>query len=177
MSIQNEILRLQGDSADIAEAIAAKGVTVPAGSCFDDYAELIGQISGGGGGSVLVPTAGDYPVVENAVLGGGGNALTSTGVSITIPVSGTYRLKWNAVRRTNTSGYTWSSRLYRTRDNQTSAIGTEITTWTSTFLQNNSLDIACEAGDVITVYVAGRSNSYCWGGNLSACVSQKLWTN
>lgn len=50
MSIASEILRLQGDSAAIASAIAAKGVTVPSGSGFDDYASLIGQISGGGGG-------------------------------------------------------------------------------------------------------------------------------
>ena len=49
MSIASEITRLQNDSAAIAAAIAAKGVTVPSGSGFDDYATLIGQISGGGG--------------------------------------------------------------------------------------------------------------------------------
>lgn len=48
MSIATEITRLQNDSAAIAAAIAAKGVTVPSGSGFDDYATLIGQISGGG---------------------------------------------------------------------------------------------------------------------------------
>ena len=130
-----------------------------------------------GGGSTLTPTAGDYPVVGNGGIGGGGNALTSTGISITIPVTGTYRLKWCAFRRSNTSGYTWSSQLYRTRNNQTTAIGTAVTTWTSTYYQANTLDIACNAGDVITVYVAGRSNQYSWGGMLTACVAQKLWTN
>ena len=50
MSIADKILALQTDSAAIASAIAAKGVTVPAGSGYDDYATLIGQISGGGGG-------------------------------------------------------------------------------------------------------------------------------
>lgn len=54
MSIASEITRLQNDSAAIAAAIAAKGVTVPAGSGYDDYATLIGQISGGGGGSSQV---------------------------------------------------------------------------------------------------------------------------
>lgn len=49
MSVADEILRLQNDSAAIASAIAAKGVTVPSGSGYDDYATLIGQISGGGG--------------------------------------------------------------------------------------------------------------------------------
>lgn len=46
MSIASEISRLMGDSLAIAQAIEAKGVTVPQGSGFDDYADLIGQISG-----------------------------------------------------------------------------------------------------------------------------------
>ena len=178
MSIASEITRLQNDSSAIATAIAAKGITVPSGSGYDDYAGLIEQISGGGGGgTVLVPTAGDYPVVENADLGGAGSSLTSTGISVTIPVSGTYRFKWCAFRRSTGTSYTWSSRLYRTRNNVTEAIGTENSTWTSTYRQVNSQDIAVEAGDVITVYAAGRSASYTWAGMLSACVAQKLWTN
>ena len=132
---------------------------------------------GGGGGSTLTPTAGDYPVVGNGGLGGGGSNLTSTGISVTIPVSGTYRFKWCAFRRNNSTSYTWSSRLYRTRNGSTNAIGTENSTWTSTYIQSNSQDIACNAGDVITVYVRGRSSSYSWGGYLMACVNQKLWTN
>ena len=130
-----------------------------------------------GGGTVLVPTAGDYPVVSNGGLGGGGNALTSTGISVTIPVAGTYRFKWCAFRRNNSTSYTWGSRLYRTRNGQTNAIGTENTTWTSTYIQTNSQDIECNAGDVITVYVRGRSSSYSWGGMLMACVAQKMWSN
>lgn len=139
---------------------------------------VIGTYTGeGGGGSVLTPTAGDYPVVGDGSLGGGGSNLTSTGVSVTIPVTGTYRFKWCAFRRNNSTSYSWSSRLYRTRSGQTSAIGTENSTWTSTYIQTNSQDIACNAGDVITVYVRGRSSSYSWGGMLTACVAQKLWTN
>lgn len=130
-----------------------------------------------GGGATLTPTAGDYPVVGNGGLGGGGNALTSTGISVTIPVTGTYRFKWCAFRRNNSTSYSWSSRLYRTRNNQTTAIGTENSSWTSTYIQENSQDIECQAGDVITVYVRGRSSSYSWGGMLTACVAQKLWTN
>ena len=130
-----------------------------------------------GGGTTLVPTAGDYPVVSNGGLGGGGSNLTSTGISVTIPVSGTYRFKWCAFRRNNSTSYTWSSRLYRTRSGSTTAIGTENSTWTSTYIQSNSQDIAVNAGDVITVYVRGRSSSYSWGGYLMACVAQKMWTN
>lgn len=138
---------------------------------------VTGSYSGGGGGATLTPTAGDYPVVANGGLGGGGSALTSTGVSVTIPVSGTYRLKWCAFRRNNSTSYTWGSQLYRKRGNTTSAIGTENQTWTSTYIQSNSLDIACEAGDIIYVYVRGRSSTYSWGGYLMACVAQKMWTN
>jgi len=58
MSIASEIQRLQNDSSAIASAIATKGVTVPSGSGFDDYAGLIGQISGGG--SVLPYTPLEY---------------------------------------------------------------------------------------------------------------------
>lgn len=132
---------------------------------------------GGGGGSTLVPTAGDYPVVENANMAViRETALTDTGISITIPVTGTYRLKWSAARN-GTSG-TNSTQLYRTRNGSTSAIGTEITNWTSYYIQNNSLDIACNEGDVITVYARSRSTgNFVAAGNLSACVAQKLWTN
>ena len=167
---------------------ALSQVTVSAVTASIDADIVAGNIKSGvnilgvtgsytGSGSTLTPTAGDYPVVGNGGLGGGGSALTSTGISVTIPVTGTYRLKWCAFRRNNSTSYTWSSQLYRKRGNTTSAIGTTISTWTSTYYQANSLDIACEAGDIIYVYVAGRSNQYSWGGMLTACVNQKLWSN
>ena len=273
MSIADKITALQNASSAIASAIAAKGVTVPSGSGYEDYATLIGNISttsslqsktvnpstsqqtitpdsgydglsqvtvsaiqtetkiatpstsqqtitptsgkyltqvtvsavtssidanitagnikkdvsilgvtgtyeGSGGGTTLVPTAGDYPVVANGGLGGGGSNLASTGISITIPVSGTYRLKWCAFRRSNSGSYSWGSQLYRKRGSSSAAaVGTENTTWTSTYIQSNSLDLACEAGDIIYVYVRGRGSSYSWGGYLMACVNQKMWTN
>lgn len=177
MSVASEITRLQGAKADLRTSIQAKGVTVPASAKLDAYPDYVDAIQTGGGGATLTPTAGDYPVVGNGGLGGGGSALTSTGISVTIPVSGTYRFKWCAFRRNNSTSYTWSSQLYRRRGNTTSAIGTENSTWTSTYIQTNSLDIACEAGDIIYVYVRGRSSSYSWGGMLTACVAQKLWTN
>lgn len=55
MSIASEITRLQNDSAAIASAIAAKGVTVPSGSGYDDYASLIASIQTGGGGGGTNP--------------------------------------------------------------------------------------------------------------------------
>ena len=50
MSIASEIERLQGCRADILQAIADKGVTVPEGSKFEDCSSLIEQIQQGGGG-------------------------------------------------------------------------------------------------------------------------------
>lgn len=52
MSIQSEITRISGNVTNALDAIADKGVTVPAGSNSDDLATLIAQISGGG--SVVV---------------------------------------------------------------------------------------------------------------------------
>lgn len=176
MSIATEIARLQSAKTDIKTAIQAKGVSVPSSAKLDAYDGYIAQIPSGGG-ATLTPTAGDYPVVGNGGLGGGGSALKSTGISVTIPVTGTYRFKWCAFRRNNSTSYTWSSRLYRKRGSTTTAIGTENSTWTSTYIQENSQDIACEAGDEIIVYVRGRSSTYSWGGMLTACVAQKLWTN
>ena len=174
MSIADDLTRIQGAKADLRTAIQGKGVTVPSSAKIDAYPDYVDAIQQG---STLTPTAGDYPVVGNGGLGGGGSNLTSTGISVTIPVTGTYRFKWCAFRRNNSTSYSWSSRLYRTRSGQTTAIGTENSNWTSTYIQTNSQDIACNAGDVITVYVRGRSSTYSWGGMLTACVAQKLWTN
>lgn len=166
------------DTVTVAAVTASIDADIVAGNIKKDV-NILGVVGTyeGSGGATLTPTAGDYPVVGDGNLGGGGSALTSTGVSVTIPVTGTYRFKWCAFRRNNSTSYTWSSRLYRTRSGQTTAIGTENSSWTSTYIQKNSQDIACNAGDVITVYVRGRSNSYSWGGMLTACVAQKLWTN
>lgn len=49
MSIASAISALQSASSDIASAIEAKGVTVPSGSGYDDYASLIASIPSGGG--------------------------------------------------------------------------------------------------------------------------------
>ena len=177
MSVSSEITRLSSAKAAIKTAIENKGVTVPSSAKLDDYASLIDDISTGGGGAILTPTAGDYPVIENAGIGRiSATSLTTTGISITIPVAGTYRLKWSAFR-SSTSG-TNSSRLYRTRSGSTSAIGTEVTAWTNSYYQANTLDIECNAGDVIIVYARSRGTTYyVCAGNLSACVAQKLWTN
>lgn len=58
MSIASEITRLQGVKADILQAIADKGVTVPAGSTLADCPDLIAAISGGGSGITVIEMGG-----------------------------------------------------------------------------------------------------------------------
>lgn len=131
------------------------------------------------GGAVLTPTAGDYPVIGNAnmVASPNNSTLTATAVTITIPVSGTYRFKWVAFRQSTSTSYTWQTRLYRTRSGSTTAIGTLVSSWTDSYYQINSQDIAVNKDDVITIYASGRTGTYMRVGHLFACVSQKLWTN
>lgn len=133
----------------------------------------------GASGSVLVPTAGDYPVIGNSDMAASSNSstLTATAITITIPVSGTYRFKWVAFRQSTSTSYTWQTRLYRTRNNTTTAIGTLVSSWTNSYYQFNSQDIAVEKNDVITIYASGRTGTYMRVGHLFACVAQKLWTN
>lgn len=54
MSIQSEITRISGNVSDALDAIEAKGVTIPSGSNSDDLADLIAQITGGGGAAITV---------------------------------------------------------------------------------------------------------------------------
>jgi uncharacterized protein (TIGR02145 family) len=49
MTVASEIARIQGVKANILDAIAAKGVTVPSGAKLADCPSLISSISGGGG--------------------------------------------------------------------------------------------------------------------------------
>jgi hypothetical protein len=53
MSIANELTRLQNAKNAISNAIANKGVTVPAGTKLDGMASLIGKIEQGGGTEMI----------------------------------------------------------------------------------------------------------------------------
>lgn len=44
MSVQSEVSRLAAAKADIAQAIAEKGVTVPSGARLEDMADLVRSI-------------------------------------------------------------------------------------------------------------------------------------
>lgn len=101
MSVQEEISRLSGAKTDIANAIIAKGGSVPSGTTLDGMAELIMSIpsescvkqdviltneqAGSGGISQDACTCSgdkvpdiDYVVVTTSALGSGGKILLNT---------------------------------------------------------------------------------------------------
>lgn len=90
MSIASEIQRISGCREDIKNAIAAKGVTVPATATLSSCPDLIGSIQTGGGGggsymfdaSVIAPFTGyktaSFTATQNAVSAGDWNDVTLT---------------------------------------------------------------------------------------------------
>lgn len=90
MSIATAISALQSASSNIASAIAAKGVTVPSGSGFDDYASLIASIpQEGGGGSPLPYTPLEYIETD-------GTAYINSGVVAKATMSFDLKVKMNS---------------------------------------------------------------------------------
>lgn len=79
MSIASEITRLQSVKSDILNALAAKGVTVPAGSALDDVPGLVASIPSGGSIDI-VPSGGYY--VQGKALNYYANNVSGTGVSV-----------------------------------------------------------------------------------------------
>lgn len=76
--IQTQIDRLAAAKADIATAIAAKGVTVPDGTLLDGMAELISSISTGSSGNTAGTTA--KVTVGNVNVAAGITVISRTGV-------------------------------------------------------------------------------------------------
>ena len=90
MSIASEIQRISGCREDIKNAIAAKGVTVPATATLSSCPDLIGSIQTGGGGggsymfdaSVIAPFTGyktaSFTATQNPVSAGDWNDISFT---------------------------------------------------------------------------------------------------
>ena len=133
-----------------------------------NYAEAnVNVPSSGGGGLPDTITAGDTPVLYNsASYHATGTSLTSSGLSITVPKAGSYRFKWVVSGGSGESTYTVKSRLYKNN----TAVGTQRTSATTTAY---SEDITCNAGDTVTLYLAGFNfwgEIYGGGGGLCACI-------
>lgn len=134
---------------------------------------IAGSYTGGGGGIVTPVTAGNTPVAGNLTIARTStSSLSDSGVTLTIPAAGTWRLKWVAFRTNTSSSYTWSTRLYK----GSTAVGTEVTSWTQSYYQLNSLDLTCAKDDVIHIYARGRGGTYyVFVGMLTACINATLF--
>lgn len=137
-----------------------------------NYAEAnVNVPSSGGSGLPDTIVAGDTPVFYNSnSYQATKTSLTSSGLSITVPKAGTYRFKWVVSDGSGDGTYTVKSRLYKNN----TAVGTERTSSTTTAY---SEDITCNAGDTVTLYLAGFKY---WGdmhggcGGFCACID---WDN
>lgn len=135
--------------------------------------DLLLDISGDVGGGLELPetiTAGNTPILFNgAVKNASGSNLSNTGISITVPLAGTYRFKWTMAGG-DPDEDAIKSRLYKNG----TAVGTQKSTTGSLAC---SEDLACAAGDTVTLYFGGYEywSSYYGGvGGLCACIN---WNN
>lgn len=81
-------------------------------------------------------------------------SLTATAVKVTVSKAGTYKCSWTGWR-SNGSG-TFSSRLYKNG----SAVGSDHTSFTRTYGQNNEETLTLAAGDELVVRARSRGSSY-----------------
>ena len=161
----NTLIDLTGDTVAADKLLSGYTTHDAAGNA------ITGTATAGGGGLPAEIVAGDTPVICNAgAYQGTGTSLTDTGLSITISIAGTYRIKWIMAGGGGSSNYSIKSQIYKNGTAQGSTI-------TTTSTQACNIDLACAAGDVITLYFAGYSY---WGtisggcGGLCACID---WDN
>ena len=160
----NTLIDLTGDTVAADKLLSGYTAHDAAGNA------ITGTATAGGGGLPAEIVAGDTPVICNAgAYQGTGTRLANSGLSITVPMAGTYRIKW-MMAGGGGSGYSIKSQIYKNGTAQGSTI-------TTTSTQACSIDLACAAGDVITLYFAGYNyygtiSGGC--GGLCACID---WDN
>lgn len=165
MSIQSEINRIAGARDDAFDAIEDKGVTVPQGSTIDDMADLIAQISGGGGGgdayAVISVT---YPAGSTCTCTKGSTTLRAVGTSglynFLVPESGSWTV--SCTNGTDSDSKTVSiTAQYEIVDVELSYI--------SNVLNNNSwanISIISKAGTGDTYWDVGDCKAVTLDGNI-----------
>lgn len=124
-----------------------------------------------GSGGLAIPdpiVAGDTPVLFARCAGyRASTSYGDVGLSFTIVKSGTYRFKWHSIRGDD-------SGTYGTRLMQNGTAVYTSTTWTGTYEQHSSYDLACSAGDVIKLQSRSGSSYYnIYINNFTACIN---WT-
>lgn len=80
-TVADKIAAIAASKAAIAQAISAKGVTVPEGAKLADLAPLVGQISGGGGGGAADTCALDRDTMTELVIPEGTTRIGSSAFS------------------------------------------------------------------------------------------------
>ena len=125
MSIQSEIIRLQGVKADILSSIEAKDVIVPTGAMLADCPGLIASITTGGGGvpylKNIIPTIGVKVVDERGYIGGDffgvyypNDNYYNNNLAIVIPDTDYSGSEFGTVTFINSGSTTIGGRVYRT---------------------------------------------------------------
>lgn len=119
--------------------------------------KLTGTATIGSGGFSGTPAAGDTPVYANitTVTVSDTTAAQDTGISYTIPVTGTYRFKLIA---SPSSTYSYGSGNPSAYIYKNGSVAETYTLSTTSDLYSS--DIACTAGDVISVYAMAYKQSY-----------------
>lgn len=160
----------------MADAVRAKtgssGPLVFPTGLIEALNSIVGE---GGSGLPDVIEAGDTPVLASfSSKEIYGTSYQDTGLSVTIPKDGTYRFKFNCTSESNSG----------TRGSQLRKNGTTVytnTQWSAGdgYLQTNSYDLACAAGDVIAVYMRSFSSSYTVNClTLVGCINWDIdWSN
>lgn len=136
-------------------------------SPHDAYSEVSVSVS-------MLPAvirAGNTPVLINttAAKASSSSALRATGVKLTIPKDGTYRFCWSSGEASG-SRYTVTTQLYKNG----SAVGTSHVSQAPEPLND---DVACEAGDVVELWLKGYSDGGTYGNiaGLIAAIDWDIW--
>lgn len=173
-----------------ASELVSGSETKTANGTYDvtNLAQLVVDVSGGGGGLPDVITAGDQPVLicAEAFVGTNTSKLSATGISLTVPRSGTYRFKWctdNNISSSTGTPPTVYSRLYRKKSGEQdyAPVGSQISV-NGGHTQISSLDLNCDAGDTVQIYLQAASQSVVVAtlkhgavSNLVACIDWSIW--
>lgn len=147
MSISSQIIRIAKNVSDSLDAVAAKGVTVPAGADSDDLPGLIAQISGGGTGAISIVDTAD-------AAGGTVRTITAVDISDTTAIasdvaSGKY---FYTADGTKTAGTATGGTVVVTDVSNTTGTTAAITADSSTTAHSIYLEFSDSTNTTIPVY-------------------------